>query len=470
MVASLAHSGVTPMNSDAADPPRSPPPAVGPRSAQAAQPNLPAQAAQAAQPTRATRATQPAALRVGVLSVGDELLAGDIPDTNAHRLARELAARGHQLVSVATVGDQVDAVRRAIERAAEDCDLLLVSGGLGPTRDDLTREGVAAAFGLPLEERGEYLHQAQGRQPVLTDDARLQAHFPRGARVLENAQGTAPGFLVEGRPAGRAAQAPPLRVACFPGVPSELLPMALALFATLPQGPAPPARSLRCCGLTEAALGDALKDLMRRDRAGCRVGVTAAHGVHTVCLRGGDAQDVAQTEAEIRRRLGTTVFGAGDTSLAEAVVEMLAARRLVVGTAESCTGGLLAGAITSVSGASAVFRQGVVTYSDECKQRLLEVPAELLARHGAVSEPVAVAMATGLRRRSACDVALSITGIAGPLGGSSHKPVGSVVLALADAAGERVVSHVWRGSRDDVRQRAVTRALELLRRRLLGEG
>ncbi len=402
-------------------------------------------------------------VQIGILSVGDELLAGDILDTNLHWLAQEIAARGHRLVGSACVGDSVANIRRAVERAAEDCQLLLVTGGLGPTKDDLTRDGVAAAFGFALEERPEYLAQAQGSNKVLSADGRLQAVFPVGAQVLENERGTAPGFLVEGDVSATTT----LRVACFPGVPSELKPMARAILDAEGAGVRVAARTLRCCGLPESEVGVLLAELMDRRRSSCLVGVTASKGILSVTVRGEKQSAVDETYQAARERLGSAVFGTGRDTHAEAVVKALAAAGCVVSTAESCTGGLLAGAITSVPGSSDVLREAVVTYSNEAKIQRLGVPEAVLAEHGAVSEPVAVAMADGQRARTGADIALSITGIAGPGGGSAEKPVGTVVLGLADEAGTVARTYSWRGSREEIRIRSVTVALEALRRRLL---
>ena len=405
--------------------------------------------------------------RVAVLSVGDEPLAGDILDSNAHGLARRLAARGLRLVAMATAGDDLDRVRTAVERAGRDADLLLVTGGLGPTRDDLTRDGVAAALGLGVEERPEYLLQAQGTNPALTEGARLQATFPVGAEVLENRHGTAPGFLVAGQTAGREAGRP-LQVACFPGVPSELWPMVEALLDRLGHGDAATTRKLRCCGLTEARMGELLGELMDRGRAGARIGVTASGGVLTVSVRGTDAAEVDRTLEDARLRLGVAVFGEGDAQLVDTVVAMLAERGETLATAESCTGGLLAGAITSVPGSSAVFHEGFVTYANEAKTRHLGVAGATLAAHGAVSEETARAMAEGLRERTGAHHALAVTGIAGPGGGTPDKPVGTIVFGWAHPDGTHLRRVAWTGSRDELRRRSVTVALEGLRRHLLG--
>lgn len=395
----------------------------------------------------------------GILSVGDELLAGDIADGNAPWLIGELGRRGHRVHALATVPDDVAAIAEGVQRARADVSFLLVSGGLGPTKDDLTRDGVAAAFGLELVERAELLEHVQGRNPDLPPLARRQALLPEGAAVLANPLGTAPGFLVSDEG---------FRVACLPGVPGELRPMARALLELVaPSGPGVPARKLRACGLTESEAGRRLADLMDHDKAGCRVGITASLGVLTVTARGEHAEAVARAAALAKELLGEAVFGEGDVTLAEVVVHRLAGRALTVTTAESCTGGLLAGAITSVPGASAVFREGLVTYANEAKRKRLQVPPHLLERHGAVSEEVAAAMAEGARARAAADFALSITGVAGPEGGTPAKPVGTVCFALADG-GETVARTVaWRGDREEIRRRSVNLALELLRRRLV---
>jgi nicotinamide-nucleotide amidase len=401
--------------------------------------------------------------QVGILSVGDELLAGDILDTNQHWLAQELASRGHKLVGTVCVADSVYAIRQAVERAAEDYELLLITGGLGPTQDDLTREGVAAAFGVELIEDPNYLGQAQGSNTKLSAGGRKQACFPRGATVLENGRGTAPGFELQGIVGGQGG----LRAACFPGVPSELRPMVSAFLDTLGDGPGVAARKLMCSGVSESTVGEVLGELMNRERSSCLVGVTASLGILTVTVRGDDEESVLSTFVTARERLGDAVFSIGQASHAEVVVRGLLERGLLVSTAESCTGGLLAGALTSVPGSSAAIREALVVYSEEAKVQRLGVSEELLAEYGVVSEPVAAAMAEAQRQRSGADVAISITGIAGPGGGTVDQPVGTVVFGLATAEETLVRSEHWRGGRDAIRMRSVTCALEMLRRRVL---
>ncbi len=403
--------------------------------------------------------------RVSILAVGDELIAGDLVDTNSALLARAVRARGHLVAGLGVVGDELPAIRHAVGAALAGADLLLVTGGLGPTGDDITRDGVAEALDAPLRERPELLERLQQlyarRGLLLSAGSRRQAELPEGATLLENPVGTAPGFVLQ--QGGRAA-------ACFPGVPSELRVMLPPfLEAHLPPAGTGLSRRLHLCGLAESELGDRLADLLdhaRATRTDARVGVTARQGVLTIALRGRDAAALAALEADVRGRVGGLLFGQDDDSLAGALVRELARRAQTVTTAESCTGGLLAGALTAVPGSSQVFREGVVAYADAAKVARLGVAPELLAAHGAVSEPVALAMARGARERAGADHALAVTGIAGPAGGTPGKPVGTVCIALASADDERALSRHWIGARDELRGRAVHLALELLRRKL----
>jgi nicotinamide-nucleotide amidase len=326
---------------------------------------------------------------------------------------------------------------------------------------------VAAALGVPLRERPDVLARIEelyARRGVpVSAGSRRQAELPEGAVALPNPVGTAPGFLLQRD--GRA-------VACLPGVPSEMRAMLPALLQEhLPPAGAGLSRRLHLCGLAESELGERLADLMdhvRTERDDARLGVTASRGVLTIALRGRDARALSALEAEVRGRIGSLLFGQDDETLAGAVMTALARRSQTVTTAESCTGGLLAGALTAVPGSSQVFREGVVAYADEVKVARLGVPRALLAQHGSVSEPVALAMARGALASSGADHALAITGIAGPGGATPGKPAGTVCFALASVAGERALTRQWIGTRDEVRGRSVNLALELLRRRLAG--
>jgi len=412
--------------------------------------------------------------RLAVVAIGDELTSGEHEDNNGPWIARAARALGYEVVGLSTVGDTVADVARAVRRAREDADLLITTGGLGPTADDLTRDGIADALGLSLHVREEVLERLArhtGREP--SPGSARQAELPEGAELLPNPRGTAPGFLV--RTDGFA-------VACVPGVPSEMRLMIRELLAGRLDGRDPDAEvieridaataggtgtvKLMAAGVPESELGERLADLMDMTSTGLRVGVTTSGALHTVALRGGSDAQRAEMVVEVRRRLGWDLVAEGGGSLAETVVRGAAERGLVLGTAESCTGGLVAAAITSVAGSSEVFREAAVTYSNAAKQARLGVTPSLLAEHGAVSEEVARAMAEGLRDGAGLDLALSITGIAGPGGGTDAKPVGTVVFGIADAEGSDVKRVRWLGSRDEIRRRSVTVGLDLMRRRM----
>lgn len=410
-------------------------------------------------------------MRAYVLSTGDELVRGRTPDTNTAEIARALQAAGLTVAGASLVGDDEAALAAAMRRAAECADVVVVSGGLGPTEDDCTRRAAAAAAAVGIERvqaiaddlRARFARRG-GSMPVSN---LLQADRPAGAETLPNPLGTAPGFAL--RIGGATLFA-------LPGPPHEMRAMLAAevlprLRALLPAGRrVVRTRTLETFGEREAAVGEAIADLMARGREPS-VGTTAARGTIRVVIHAeGDAEAVdaslAATEAEIRRRLGGIVFGADGGTLAQVVVARLLAAGTTLAVAESCTGGLVGGALTAVPGASAVFRGGVISYTDDVKVRALGVDATVIAQRSAVSEEVARAMACGVRERLAADLGLAVTGVAGPDGGTPETPVGTVHLAL-DARG--AVTHrrlVLPGDRSLVREIAVKAALDLVRRSL----
>ncbi len=405
-------------------------------------------------------------LRFGILAVGDELVTGDTVDTNTAWLAGAIRDRGHRVVGAAMERDDVAAIADAVERFRRRVDVLVVTGGLGPTLDDITRDGVAAALGRRLvidEEVLADLKARYGRQ--LGAGSERQALAPRGARRLDNPVGTAPGFLL--RYGILTGEGGGFSVACLPGVPSEMKAMATALMDDVfSRGDGVAHRKVRACGLAESKLGERLADLMEADDSGCDIGITVHHAEHTITLRGEDDTRMAAVEAEVRRRLGEHVFGSGDDTLAGVVVAALARAGRTVTTVESCTGGLLAGALTAVPGSSEVFHEGVVTYAAAAKTARVGVPEALIAEHGMVSVEVARAMAEGGRRVTGADYSLAITGVAGPGGGAPDTPVGTVVTALASARGTETLVRSWQGTRDEIRGRSVSIALDMLRRQL----
>lgn len=374
-----------------------------------------------------------------ILSIGTELTIGQTVDTNAAWLAQQLAALGIPCPRFATVGDDRAAIGGAIREAAGDADVVLVSGGLGPTLDDLTRFALADVLGTELvlhaaslEHIAEFFRRRRRSMP---DANQVQAMIPRGAEAIENTCGTAPGMR---------ARVMKADVYLMPGVPVEMRTMfdrdIRPRLASASGGAVILQHTLHTFGMPESLLGEAIADLMRADR-NPHVGTSAADLVISVRInaRGASGAEAARLlnadVAEIRRRLGDVVFGEQGETLAGAVATRLTTGGQTIATAESCTGGLIAKRLTDIPGSSSYFVQGLVTYANEAKHRLLGIPMELIERHGAVSAEVAEAMAASCRRLAGTDYALSATGIAGPTGATPTKPVGLVYLGLADATG-----------------------------------
>jgi nicotinamide-nucleotide amidase len=379
-------------------------------------------------------------LTAEVLCVGSELLLGNITNGNARWIAEQLAALGvpHQRQMV--VGDNRERLMAEVRQAAGRCRVLITTGGLGPTPDDLTTEAIAAAFGTPLVEHPEIWAEIQARLSargrICSPSNRRQAFLPKGAAVLPNPTGTAPGMIW--------SPVPGFTVLTFPGVPSEMKAMwqqtaapwlrqsglAAGVFAS---------RMLRFWGVSESALAEEMADLL--EQANPTVAPYAGAGEVKLRITArtehqADAEALLlPVEREIRRRTGQSCFGVDEQSLAEVVLQQLRLRGQTVAVAESCTGGGLGAALAAVPGASDVFLGGVIAYANGVKQGLLGVPAELLQAHGAVSDPVAQSMAEGARRVTGADWGLAITGVAGPGGGSDEKPVGLVHLAIAGPDG-----------------------------------
>ena len=408
-----------------------------------------------------------------VLSIGSELMAGRIADTNAAFLSEQLLSLGFDVPRHTAVGDRRADIRMAIEEIAPRADLAIVTGGLGPTRDDPTRECFAAVCGVDLVEDPESTRRIRElfavRRMPLPPSNFGQAYFPRGGEPLRNSTGTAAGFAV------RRLRC---RFFCLPGVPSEMKVMfgesvepqlrSASDHATL-------VRSLHTFGLSESAIGERLFELMAEDHNPA-VATQAHDAIITLRLTATDSTEAAarrrldEAEKQVRALLGSAIFGADATStLPAAVATLLKRTGLKVAFAESCTGGEMTARLTDVPGISASLLESAVTYSNESKIRRLGVPAEILEREGAVSAATAEAMARGLRATSGADIALSITGIAGPDGGTAAKPVGLVYIALADSAGARVEETRWRGNRQQIKDRAAKSGLNMLRLYLEGQ-
>jgi nicotinamide-nucleotide amidase len=409
-------------------------------------------------------------VRAIILSIGSELVSGLRLDTHSADIARALTALGIDVLRHETVDDHAEPIAAALARAAAEADLIVATGGLGPTLDDCTRDGLALAMGEPLELDAAALAHldawARSRGRTLSESNRRQALLPRGCQALPNPVGTAPGIT------GRVGRA----TAFFmPGVPGEMALMldqvVLPRLRVAAPGRVTVIRTLHTFGLPESVVGEKLSDLMalgRRPHVG-----TAVHGgmidIH-IYATGGPAEVEALLEADaraVRKHLGAAVFAEGRQRMEDAVADLLAARRATVAVAESCTGGLIAATLVNVPGISGALLESVVAYSNASKVRRLGVPEKLIEQHGAVSEPVVRAMAEGARREAGADFGLAVTGIAGPGGGSPEKPVGTVWTAVADAQGTETVREVLLSDRALVRERAANGALNLLRLRLL---
>lgn len=412
-------------------------------------------------------------MRAEIVSVGTELLLGQIVDSNAAYLSKVLSELGVSLYRRTTVGDNRERLVAALQTALLESDVVLTIGGLGPTMDDITRDGLAAAFQDTLRqddaiaERLREFFMSRGMR-VLESNLR-QALVPSRGHALDNPHGTAPGLFF--RWEARIGLA-------LPGPPNEFIPMVdnhVVPLLRQKTGAVGTIRSrvLRVAGIGESAVEDRVKDLMQD--ANPTVAPYAKLGeVHLRVTAKADTVEeaerlIAARAAQVRERLGKSLYGEDDETLECAVVHLLASQGRTVSAAESCTGGLVAQRITDVPGSSAVFLGGVVAYSNASKADLVHVPGVLIERVGAVSQEVAGALAEGARSRFRTDYGLGVTGIAGPDGGTPEKPVGLVYLAVAHSDGCDVERVQFIGARSVVRHRASQTVLNMLRLRALKE-
>ncbi len=414
-----------------------------------------------------------------LLTVGDEILLGQIVNTNAAWLGERLAEAGVDLRRSETVGDEVPAIAGAIERAtAEGARLVVVTGGLGPTHDDVTRAAVAEAFGVELEFREELFERIRARYEsrgrTMPEIGRVMAEAPVGFEALLNPKGSAPGLWGEREVGGRSQV-----VVVVPGVPHEMKTiMEESVFPRLVerQDGVVLSRTLLTAGRGESLIAGMIAEQADALPGGLSLAYLPSLGEVRLRLtaRGEDREaarrDLDAATDAVRDALGTLVFGEGTTSLEAVVNDMLRARGLRLAVAESCTGGAISARVTAVSGASAVFCGGVVAYSNEAKADLLGVPPALVEAEGAVSEAVARAMAAGARARLGADVGVATTGIAGPTGGTPDKPVGLVWLAYDDGDTQRAVRLQFTTDRAVNVALSTTAALDRVRRQLLRKG
>ena len=410
-------------------------------------------------------------MQVEIITIGNEVLSGRTVDTNSAFLARALEAASVQVGWHATVGDQAGPIAEALRLALGRADAVIMTGGLGPTPDDLTRRAVATVLRRPLQLDESVLagirERARRSRRKVPASIESQALLPRGAEVWPNPVGTAPGLLIEVRDKP---------VILLPGVPAEM--EALATGYAVPYlrrrtGRIVETFTLRTSGVWESMLHEWIGALLQGWPGASLAYLPSYFGVDLrVTVSGTDEAAVhdatARAYEELTRRVAPVIYAEGATTIEEVVGELLVARGWRIAVAESCTGGLLAKRLTDVPGASRYVERGFVTYSNPSKVELLGVSAADLDAHGAVSAPIAEQMARGARERAGAEVGVGITGIAGPDGGSEQKPVGTVFIALSTPEGEAVRDYRIVSTRAAVRERAVQQALDLVRRRLQG--
>ncbi len=422
------------------------------------------------------------AVRAEIIAIGSELLLGGVADTNSLFLAEELLKIGIEVRFKTVVGDDPKDIEEALVHAMGRAQVVLTTGGLGPTEDDLTRKVVARVTGRRLSLHDGTLRaiaqRLAARQRRMTPEQSTQALIPSRAQVIPNPVGTAPGFFLSHKDDRYKEER---ALMCLPGPSTEVRQIfheggraLLEAFVGKAARGTLIRRRLRTFGLIESELDARLKDLYAAERhavLGLQAGVYGVDVSITVQGRHPESAEtvVKRLERLVRDRLGEYLYAAGGQTMEGVVALKLKAKGLTVAVAESCTGGLIGQRLTSLPGSSAYFERGVVTYSDRAKVDLLSVPESLIRQKGSVSAEVAEAMAKGVRERSGADLGLAVTGIAGPSGGTKEKPVGLVFLALADKKAVVCRQHLFSGDREGIRFRASQSALDLLRRHISGK-
>lgn len=412
-------------------------------------------------------------IRAEILTIGTELLLGHCIDTNSAYIGEQLAEAGIDVCWKTTVGDNEGRIGEALRLALARSEIVVATGGLGPTEDDLTCRAIAAVLARPLILDQTVLESIRRRFAerglVMSRNNERQALIPDGAIVLPNPRGTAPGLFIR-LGDGRV-------VVAMPGVPSEMRPMLREqVIGRLREGLDVRARIrsriLKTYGITESKLDEAIGDLARSSRNPTIALLAHAGEIHIRLTVKSESEAEGERllddlEARLRERLGELLFGRDEERLEEVVGRLLLEARQTIAVAESCTGGLVCHRLTNLPGSSAYFVRGDVVYSNEAKESLVGVPHELIVRHGAVSKPVALAMASGMQAAAGTDLALGITGIAGPGGGTAEKPVGLTYIAMASKEGVKCRKFRFLADRETNKLLASQAALDMVRRHLL---
>lgn len=411
---------------------------------------------------------------VELISVGTEILLGNIVNTNAAYLAEKGALLGCSLYHQTVVGDNEERMEEAIRQAIERADIVILTGGLGPTKDDLTKEVTAKVFGrkLYMDEHSkariqDYFEKIKSKK--VTENNWKQALVPEGAIVIDNLNGTAPGLILEDKERGKAA-------ILIPGPPNEMKPMFehdIAPYLNKKQPEGIYSQMVKVCGIGESRAETMVADLMDAQTNPTLAPYAKTGEVHFRVTARACSEEAAEKLMEpmieeMKKRFGDAVYTTEENvTLEESVIRLLEEKKMTVTTAESCTGGKLSGRLLNVSGASGVYNEGYITYANASKEKILGVKHETLETYGAVSEQTAAEMALGAAKAAGADAALSVTGIAGPGGGTAEKPVGLVYIGCAVNGEVTVREYRFTGNREKNRDYAVARAITLLREELL---
>ncbi|MBI4417267.1 MAG: competence/damage-inducible protein A [Ignavibacteriales bacterium] len=409
-----------------------------------------------------------------IISIGDELLIGQVINSNQAVIAEKLASVGIRVARMSTVGDSVPEILTTLAEAWKRAQVLIITGGLGPTHDDLTREAVCQFFQSDLVLNPEALEHIRtlfaSRGLPVTKNNEDQAYVPRGCSVIQNLHGTAPGYFF---------QRDDRSMAVLPGVPYEMKEMmetfVIPHFSRKGTGMVIRSKTLRTTGIAESLLAQQIGDisvLFEKDSGVTLAFLPSPTGVRLRISAGAPSlreaeRRIAYVEQKIRQKVQKYIYGENNEELEEVVGRILASRQMTIAVAESCTGGILTDRITNISGSSRYFERGFIVYSNESKSTELGVPAEVIVAHGAVSKEVCEAMARGAREKAHTDIGISTTGIAGPTGGTEEKPVGLVWIGYSDKGKTLALRFNFGNDRRRFKERASQAALELVRRMLL---